>query len=363
MFEDGGCEARRDESQRAGKYCKVTVPLFIGIGMALTLVHLQVRRAEPQYAPIAAPRALAPEDFSTLPKPNTAFIIVKGKAATPAVVRLIHKRLRASRIGVVRRGRLSGGKIVADGLVAKTYGEMHAAAMSELPSDLDLSDDGLAEFSDVYGDTWENLKDSVENARVGRATLSITAEELHAEWSKHEKHVKLSASATVGVCQGLKIINGYFPALANTFYNDGIYYLEVKFKPTNLAYHSFSTRIIGSGPDPDHVEAGTLRHELQHKWKELGLLAKPDMLNVGIIATDSALMGWLVPVGWLNSPAEHHPFYSALVDRHVDVDALLAAADFRDITFEGVTGSVFDHVAGRDRQNCLIKLAAMFPLV
>jgi len=343
-------------------YCKVTIPLFIGAFAALALVHLEVsHNASPKAPSSRTSRILAPVQALHSPKANTAFIIVKGKAATDAFVRLVHKRLRSSRIEVIRRGRLAGHVIDADDVLSSSYGRIHEAAYSTSPSSLLPTAAGLAAFAGEYGNSWSAAKATAENAADALTSLSITPEELHAEWMKKIQHVKLSASATVGMCKGTMVINGYYPALAESFVNDGIYYLEVSFKPERLPYQNFSSQVIGGRRDPANAAVGSLQYALYRNWEQLGLAAQPDVLNNGILTTDSALMGWLAPVGWLDRPIEH-PFYFALAARDVDVNALMTAADFRDITFEGQTGSLFDHVAGLDRTQCLDKLAAMFPV-
>lgn len=369
MVEEGehamrGEEAIPGQPRREVRSRTVILSLIVGSCVALALCLEEARWSDPREVSGSTSRALSSDDHHdhghVHEKPNTAFIMIKGKARTGKFVRLAQKRLRQAGISVVARGLISGETATVKFPVA--FGEVFFAAMAMPPSALVPSAAGLEEFHHEYSDTWDNLVLEVVNAQQAMVQLDLTPGELNELWEKKNKRVRLSASVSVGMCRGLIVVNGYVPALLRSYASDATYYMEVKFKAVRLPYMNFTSQIIGSGQNPALAENGTLRNVLYHEWQHLGLDTQPDLINNGIVATDSALMGWLATIGWLDRGLEG-TFLNDMLHRGVNVDALMATVDRREITYRGSIGTLFQHFEGLDREACLVKLAKMFPML
>lgn len=344
---------------------------ILGAACALVLVCSSTTFADVRRLRVQGSSAVLADKSRTLratvnsSRANIGFIIMKPHAVTDSAVHLVSERLLAAKVAIVRQGYTAAEKIDDDNLLDKYYPGLSSKAMDLDPSTAYIpSAAGLTLFLNKFSVAWQTaaVSGNFVNAKAAMTRLSLTPEALNAAWMAlpADKKVKVGSDFWVGKFNTLYVVNPFYPDLRKSVTVPGskAYYFEVKFKPYHLTYADFNTYLIGGSSDPSLSDPSSLRYEMYDYWVQLGFAAQPDVKNNCIIASKSPFAGWIDPVHWLGIP-ETSIFLDAMAARGVVVGAC-GAADGRDIEFNSTTRSLYDHLAGLDRKECLTKLRLMF---
>jgi len=308
-------------------------------------------------------RALQTSPFDSIPKVNTAIILIKPHAGTDAVMRHIQKRLRAEKVQVLRRGKVVPEAIL--GFLTSSSGSA-GPAMSASPGSLEVTDAGKAAFLAAFGKKWDDalVEDTVRNAAETLDVTDLTEKMLYDEWkalTPGKTVVKLLSDVYVGKIDGAYIINGFFPAEAKSYHESGtdLRYLEVQWKPARLSYVNFTAHVIGSSDDPAATAASSLRHQIYQNWQRMGLEAQPDSVYNSVVASTSAYAGWLDAATWTMQPPEFHSFGRSADSREIGEAAFGAGLTKELFIYNNKEATLTEHLKGLDRMECLDTLAAI----
>jgi len=289
-------------------------------------------------------------------KQNTGIIFIKPHASTDAVMRLVHKRMRAEHVEILSRG-VVRRDTVHYRLIWSV--DMAMAAFAQAPQTIQPTENGRDAFLAAFGKPLEAAfaEDTFLNAAAAMETMSLTPRELYGMWRKlipGQSRVKLSTHVWVGKMQNIFVVNGFYPAVAETYVDQyhNLRYLEVRWKPSDLSQTNFTSLLTGGNEDPSMALETSLRGHIHQDWEALGLESEPDILHNAVVATPSAFDAWLAAGTWLDQPWQYHSFARAVISRGL-LDALLSSDIDAVYLYKNKQATLRGHLDGLDRVDCL----------
>jgi len=300
---------------------------------------------------------------------NTAFLIIKPHANTKEFRAFVQSRLVDSGIRVIGDGCIDASDVDARKLYDQHCLSVAASATLLKPENLDVPAD---KFERKFGLSWDDAmaRNLVLNASVACARLQVDGDGLAKLWQtavKDKDVVRFGPNFSCGKISApgkvtLYVFNGFFMSARSAFTSPGeqIHYFSVAWDPkmkTSLSWYLFRYSVVGE-TDPQEANPGSIRHDLDLKWEELGLESEPSKHNNGLHASASPFEGLAERCNWLGADIEKDCFGQRLLNAGISREWIEAGFNNPEIktSMTGEMGHLFKEVENLDSEACIQKV-------
>mmetsp|Transcript_376 Transcript_376/g.843 ORF Transcript_376/g.843 Transcript_376/m.843 type:complete len:434 (+) Transcript_376:80-1381(+) len=297
---------------------------------------------------------------------HSAFVFIKPHAVTDKVKTLVKERFALEGIGIRSEGAIAAEKIDQDMLIDTHYGAIAARAMKQKPDELAVQPKAKEAFKEAFGQSWEEALSAgiVYNLVDGAQKLGCSMDELGDKYDTLKKGkdlIKFGGGFYCGKVGEIFVINGFYARMRSQFTVPGecIYYYEVEWNPSNLAWGDFRGKVLG-GTDPKTADESSLRHAIFKKWQDLDLTSEPNTGNNGLHASASPFEALAERANWLSVPVESDFYGKAMMALGIPKKTILEWGQDPAVSYEGKKQSLFDLLEDLDSSSCLKKGADIY---
>lgn len=284
---------------------------------------------------------------------NRALVFIKPHAANEAVTGFVTRFLDGWQVSLSDPLVMTGPAIAADHTIDRHYFAIARTAVRTRPAEYDLGPDARNAFRAAYGISWEAALEagSLYNAVDAQQLYGgISGIELGEIWKRCGQakmapglYAGKTAPADSPAGSPVYIINGFYPGQREVFTDPAarVILFEARFSPDRLDWKKFRSAVIGA-TDPAAAADGSLRGQILARYRELGLVAPPEMSRNGVHASAGPVEGLRERMVWLGADPHADPLYRRLVSLGCTapfIDALLENAS---VALPDRSGPVFD---------------------
>jgi len=324
---------------------------------------------------------------------NYAFVFIKPHANTPAVRELVHSFIvdntnpyddGVGRINAqydITSEHIENGRLVDKQFKALARHAMEIAGLDAFAS---IS---AKEFQKAFGEDLNLVKKEkrIYNALEALSALACNPAGLEQAWREAERDSSKGKIKYFGdidhdgfYCGNLflngknvYVINGFYMALRGEYIEPAksIHACVIQWSQDALSWKDFRSKIIGTA-DPAKAEIGSLRRMVYDKYRELGLDAKPNVIDNVIHVSASPLEGLAERMNWCSRQVNQDEYGRLLLGRGIPESKILDWCDNVKLAGPvpvleaGLDGfemkNVFDVVKDTDSKVCADKLTGLY---
>jgi len=259
---------------------------------------------------------------------------------------------------------LSSEEIDSKKLIDQHYYAIASKATILKPKELNVPKDKFKSFAGMEWDEALN-KGICFNALDACKEFGCTSDELYNAWGKAKDDGKLVKFGGGFYCgkvsmkgKELLVFNAFFMSMRSQFTAPGksIHWYTVEWDPATLSWEDFRGKVLGP-TDPKDAPKDSLRGEIMHKWKQLGLKSEPNVGDNGVHASASPFEALAERMNWLGKQCNQDSYCKSLVAAGISEETIKAWSVDPQVKIEadGKKGSLFDSLEDMNAKPCLEK--------
>lgn len=284
---------------------------------------------------------------------NTALAIVKPHALCKRFANRIEHVFKKHHITIEEEGDISGQAVHDRGLVRYLYPAAAGYAVRN-PTSIVLNKEEQKRVFDALQISWEEfvISETLLNAYMALESLgNISPRQLYIMWkaSRHRVLIRPDLEITELDDYHVFVVNAFFPALKESFESSNalLHWYVVSWPEKDMSWAVFNEKVVGCR-QPSRAEGESIRGCLYRQWQEYGLYSLPDRIQNGIHVSEGPLQGLGERLTLLERPMNEDPLGEVLDRMNIHESVLETWLDNADVTVEGLTAGVFEHVMNYD---------------